>query len=139
MSYPVSIRRYYDSVLTLSHRKTRVVFIWNGIRKKAFKTRFEDCHPKSASVVRVFSFLGRISLFSHLSIIWVCFQHQGQQKLPSVEPMPAIVIYLPVKEGWDFSFNSILWDFKLEDFILKIRCSHLLFISKPFSVTFSVC
>lgn len=35
--------------------------------------------------------------------------------------MPAVVIYLPVKEGWNFSFNSILWDLKLEDIILKIR------------------
>ena len=106
------IGRYYDSVLTLFHGKTRAAFIWNGVRKEAIKTRFEDCPPKSASVVRVFSFLGRISLFSHLSIIvcvcgggggrrvvGICFQHQGQQTPPSIEPMPAIVIYLPVKEG----------------------------------------
>lgn len=53
--------------------------------------------------------------------------------------MPAIVIYLPVKEGWNFSFNSILWDLKLEDIILKIRYSHLLFVSKAFSVTFLIC
>lgn len=58
---------------------------------------------------------------------------------PSIEPMPAVVIYLPVKEGWNFSFNSILWDLKLEDIILKIRYSHLLFISKAFSVTFLIC
>ena len=35
------IGRYYDSVLTLFHGKTRAAFIWNGVRKEAIKTRFE--------------------------------------------------------------------------------------------------
>lgn len=59
---------------------------------------------------------------------------------PSIEPMPAVgVIYLPVKEEMEFSFNSILWDLKLEDIILKIRYSHLYLFPKAFSVTFLIC